>query len=76
MSDPRVDQLIEVVQQLVQQVSQNAADSCETNDIGDVDEEVVKELREKDIVDQRALLHLKLEPVPSDAASFRTWKNV
>ena len=76
VSDPRVDQLIEVVQQLVQQVGQNAADPGETNDDGDVDdEEAVKELREKDIVDQRALLHLKLEPVPSDAASFRTWKN-
>ena len=44
-----------------------------TNDDGDVDdEEVVNELREKDIVDQRALLHLKLV---SDAATFRTWKN-
>ena len=41
MSDPRVDQ-----------VGQNAADPGETNDDGDVDdEEVVKELREKDIVD-------------------------
>ena len=52
LSDPRVDQLIEAVQQLVQQVGQNAADPGETNDDGDVDdEEVVKELREKDIVD-------------------------
>ena len=76
VSDPRVDQLIEVVQQLVQQVGQNAADPGETIDDGDVDdEEAVKEIREKDIVDQRALLHLKLEPVPSDAANFRTWKN-
>ena len=66
VSDLRVDQWIEVVQQLVQQVGQNAADPGETNDDGDVDdEEVVKE----------GLLHLKLEPVPSDAASFRTWKN-
>ena len=48
----------------------------EINDDDDVgEEEAVKELREKDIVDQRALLHLKLEPVPSDAASFRSWKN-
>ena len=77
VSDPRVDQLIEVVQQLVQQVGQNAADPGEINDDDDdVDEEqAVKELREMDIVDQRALLHLKLEPVPSDAASFRAWKN-
>eukprot|EP00439_Symbiodinium_sp_Y106_P044156 s2470_g5.t1 len=77
VSDPRVDQLIEVVQQLVQQVGQNATDHGETNDDDDVvgEEEAVKELREKDIVDQRALLHLKLEPVPSDAASFRSWKN-
>ena len=77
MSDPRVDQLIEIVQQLVQQVGQNATDHDEATDDHDVDggEEVVKELREKDIVDQRALLHLKLEPVPSDAASFRSWKN-
>ena len=77
VSDPRVDQLIEVVQQLVQQVGQNATDHDEATDDHDVDggEEVVKELREKDIVDQRALLHLKLEPVPSDAASFRSWKN-
>ena len=73
VSDPRVDQLIEVVQQLVQQVGQNAAVPAVTNDDGDVDdEEVVNELREKDIVDQRALLHLKLA---SDAATFRTWKN-
>ena len=75
MSDPREDQLIEVVQQLVQQVGQNAADPGEINDDCDIDEEVVQELREEDIVDRRALLHLKLEPVPSDAASFRTWKN-
>ena len=77
MSDPRVDQLIEIVQQLVQQVGQNATDHDEATDDHDVDggEEVVKELREKDIVDQGALLHLKLEPVPSDAASFRSWKN-
>ena len=77
VSDPRVDQLIEIVQQLVQQVGQNATDHDETTDDHDVDgeDEVVKELREKDIVDQRALLHLKLEPVPSDAASFRSWKN-
>ena len=77
-SDPRVDQLIEVVQQLVQQVGQNATDHGETNDDDDDvvgEEEAVKELREKDIVDQRALLHLKLEPAPSDAASFRSWKN-
>ena len=77
VSDPRVDQLIEIVQQLVQQVGQNATDHDETTVDHDVDgeDEVVKELREKDIVDQRALLHLKLEPVPSDAASFRSWKN-
>ena len=29
---------------------------------------------EKDVVDQRALRHLKLEPIPPDAASFRIWK--
>ena len=72
-SDPRVDQLIEVVQQLVHQVNQNATDQAEANN--DVEEDGVKELREKDVVDQRALLHLKLEPIPPDAASFRTWKN-
>ena len=52
----------------VDQVGQNAADPGETNDDGDVDDEEV-------IVEQRALLHLKLEPAPSDAANFRTWKN-
>ena len=49
VSDPRVDQLIEVVQQLVQQVGPNATDHDEANDDHDVDgeEEVVKELRER-----------------------------
>eukprot|EP00439_Symbiodinium_sp_Y106_P079843 s273_g18.t1 len=52
VSDPRVDQLIEMVQQMVQQVGQNAVDPGETNDDDDGDdEEAVKELREKDIVD-------------------------
>ncbi|OLP93635.1 hypothetical protein AK812_SmicGene24425 [Symbiodinium microadriaticum] len=55
------------------EVNQNATDQAEAND--DVEEDGVKELREKDVVDQRALLHLKLEPIPPDAASFRTWKN-
>ena len=65
VSDPRVgvDQWVEVVQQLVQQVGQNAADP------GEINESMLivmlmkrsKELREKNIVDQRALLHLKLE---------------
>ena len=52
VSDPRVAQLIEMVQQMVQQVGQNAVDPGETNDDDDGDdEEAVKEFREKDIVD-------------------------
>ena len=73
-ADPRVDQLIDVVQQLVQQVSQNATDPQETAR-EDEDDVGCKETREKDVVDQRALLHLKLEPIPPDAASFRSWRN-
>ena len=32
-------------------------------------------MTERKIVDSRVLLHLRLEPIPSDAAGFRTWKN-
>ena len=48
-------------------------DPGETIEDGHAD--VVKELKENYVVDQRALLHLKLEPVPPDAASWGTWKN-
>ena len=76
VSDPRVDQLIEVVQQLFNRsVKMLWILVRPMMTVMLMMEEAVKELREKDIVDQRALLHLKLEPVPSDAASFRSWKN-
>ncbi|CAE7246764.1 unnamed protein product [Symbiodinium natans] len=72
VTDPRVDQLIDVVQQLLAQ--RNGADpGC--NDASPVHEIEEPERQEKHIVDSRALLHLKLEPVPSDAAGFRAWKN-
>ncbi|CAE6955300.1 GIP [Symbiodinium natans] len=72
VSDPRVDQLIDVVQQLFAQ--RNGTDQgC--NDASPVHEIEEPERQEKHIVDYRALLHLKLEPVPSDAAGFRAWKN-
>ena len=32
-------------------------------------------MTERKIVDGRALLQMRLEPIPSDAAGFRTWKN-
>ena len=31
--------------------------------------------KEKQIVDRRALLHLKLDPVPDNVAGFRTWRS-
>ena len=72
VTDPRVDQLIDVVQQLLAQ--RNGTDpGC--NDASPVHEIEEPERQEKHIVDSRALLHLKLEPVPSDAAGFRAWKN-
>ncbi|CAE7342252.1 unnamed protein product [Symbiodinium natans] len=72
VTDPRVDQLIDVVQQMLAQ--RNGTDpGC--NDASPVHEIEEPERQEKHIVDSRALLHLKLEPVPSDAAGFRAWKN-
>ena len=69
VSDPRVDQLIEVVQQLASRLEQRHG-----TDQGGVPSEE-EELSERKIVDNRALLHLKLDPVPDNAAAFRTWRN-
>ena len=72
ISDPRVAQLIQVVQQLASQIEQpNGTDQggCPSGE-GDLEE-----LREKQIVDHRALPRLKLDNVPDNAAGFRTWRN-
>ena len=71
-SDSKVDQLIEVVQQLASRIEHpNGTD--QGGQPSDNDE--LEELKGKHIVDNRALLHLKLEPIPVDAAGFRIWKN-
>ena len=64
VTEPRVDQLIDVIQQLLTQ--RNGTDQgC--NDASPVHEIEEPERQEKHIVDSRALLHLKLEPVPLQA---------
>ena len=53
-------------------------DDDDEDGIGDEDEEGLIEdqpLREKDIVDSRALHSSKLESIPNSAAEFRAWKN-
>ena len=61
-SDPRIDQLVDAVQLI-------------TNRLENLNDPSNEAMTERKIVDSRALLHLRLEPIPSDAAGFRTWKN-
>ena len=69
VTDPRVDQLIEAVQQLASRLEQPNG----TDQGGLPSEE--EELSERKVVDNRALLHLKFDPIPDSAAGFRAWRN-
>ena len=67
--DPRVDQLIEAVQQLASRLEQ--PNGTDQGGLPSEDED----LSERKIVDNRALLHLKFDPIPDSAAGFRAWRN-
>ena len=68
VADPRVDQLIEAVQQLASRLEQpNGTDQ------GAKGEFLAR--RKTCLSDNRALLRLKFDPVPDNAAGFRAWRN-
>ena len=72
-SDPRIDQLVDAVQMITNRLeSLNGTVSPTRRVDGDPSEET---MTERKIVDGRALLQMRLEPIPSDAAGFRSWKN-
>ena len=53
-------------------------DDGDGEDGGDGEEELIQDgspTTEREIVDPRALQHAKLDPMPSSAADFRSWKN-
>ena len=73
-SDPRIDdQLVDAVQMITNRLeSLNGTVSPTRRVDGDPGEET---MTERKIVDGGALLQMRLEPIPSDAAGFRSWKN-
>ena len=72
-SHPRIDQLVDAVQLITNRLENlNGTVSLTRRVDDDPSDETVTERK---IVDSRALLHLRLEPIPSDAAGFRTLKN-
>ena len=72
-SDPRIDQLVDAVQLTTNRLENLNGTVSPTRRVDDdpSDETVT----ERKMVVSRAPLYLRLEPIPSDAAGFRTWKN-
>ena len=72
-SDPRINQLVDAVQMITNRLENLNGTVSPTRRVdGDPGDET---MTERKIVDGRALLQMRLEPIPSDAAGFRTWKN-
>ena len=72
-ADPRIGQLVDAVQLITSRLENLNGTVPPTRRVDD--DPSGETMTERKIVDSRALLHLRLEPVPSDAAGFRTWKN-
>ena len=72
-SDPRIDELVDAVQLITNRLENLNGAVSPTRRVEDDPSDGA--MTERKIVDSRALLHLRLEPIPSDAAFFRTWKN-
>ena len=72
-SDPTIDQLVHAVQLITNRLENLNGTVSPTRRVDDDPSD--ETLTERKIVDSKALLHLRLEPIPSDAAGFRTWKN-
>ena len=72
-SDPRIDQLVDAVQMITNRLENLNGTVSPTRRVdGDLSEET---MTERKIVDGRAILQMRREPIPSDAAGFRTSKN-
>ena len=72
-SDSRIDQLVDAVQLRTNHLENLNDTVSPTRRVEDDPSD--ETMTERNIVDSRALLHLRLEPIPSDAAGFRTRKN-
>ena len=71
--DPRIVQLVDAVQMITKRLENLNGTVSPTRRVdGDPSDEI---MTERKIVDGRALFQMRLEPIPSDAADFRTWKN-
>ena len=72
-SDPRIDQLVDAVQLITNRLKNLNGTVSPTRKVEDDPSDGT--MTERKIVDSRALLNWRLEPIPSDAAGLRTWKN-